>query len=74
MTDLVAVVAYIVDQEDRELSETIREITVQEHKRFSPLVTAYLDDEKLVSRIESILREDEPYYRIFFDALPPKES
>lgn len=74
MTDVVAVIACMVDQEVGNFSETVREIIAQEHKRFSPLVTAYLDDEKLVTGIEAILRKDEPYYRAFFDGIAPEEN
>ena len=69
MTDLVAVVAYLIDSEENSFQEAVKKIIEQEHKRFSPLVTAYLDDPDLLSGLEEILRNDEPYYRVFYERL-----
>ena len=69
MTDVVAVVACIMDRYDRSLSETAEEIIAQAGKRFSPLVTSYLDDQELLSGIETILSNEEPYYRVFYEQL-----
>ena len=69
MTDVVAVVACIMDQNDKSLAETVEEIIAQAGKHFSPLVTSYLDDQKLLSGIENILSNEEPYYRVFYERL-----
>jgi hypothetical protein len=69
MTDVVAVVAYIMDQEDRSVDATVGEVIAQARKRFSPLVTAYLDDQQLIAGIKAILCEEEPYYRVFYERL-----
>ena len=75
MTDVVAVVAYLLDRREVGLQKTVEEIISQEHKRFSPLVTAYLDDSGLLSAIREILENDEPYYRLFYERLTtPAES
>ncbi len=69
MTDMVAVVAYLIERDGVDLKTAVGEVIAQERKRFSPLVTVYLDDPRLLSGIETILQNDEPYYRRFYQRL-----
>ena len=75
MTDLVAVVAYINDCDELSPREAVASVIAQEHRRFSPLITAFLSDETLLAGIEEIFRQhDEPYYRELYGWLAGSES
>ena len=69
MTDLVGVVAYFIDHDTGDTQATVKEILALEHKRFSPLITAYLGDPQLVACIDDVLRNDAPYYQKLFEQL-----
>lgn len=70
MTDLVAVVAFLNEESDAAPREKIAAVLAQEHKRFSPLIAAYLADETLQTEIEAIFsRRDEPTYHALYEEL-----
>jgi len=69
MTDAAAMVAYLAEEE-LPFAERIQAVFRQEGKRFSPLVTACLNDEALAARLEGILQDSgERYYRGVYDGL-----
>lgn len=69
MTDLVSLVAYLIDHDTGDTAETARKALAQAHKRFSPIIVSYLNDPQLLQRIDEILRNDKPYFRRLFDRL-----
>jgi len=68
MTDVMAVVAYLLDQQEPP-EEALNQARALAHTRFSPLVTAYLEDEDLCRGLKNILIDEERYYRCLFDGL-----
>lgn len=68
MTDVMAVVAYLLDREE-DPGAALDEIRALAHSRFSPLVVAYLEDEELRRGLRAILANEERYYRQLFDGL-----
>ena len=62
MTDVVAVVAYLLDHDKRAPDKTIQSVIAQEQKRFSPLVTVYLGKAGLREDLSALLSGDERLY------------
>jgi len=70
MTDVAAVAAYLVDHTNGDASETMREAAAKAHRRFSPLVTSYLESRALREELSNIIEgDDRDGYRDLYDAL-----
>ncbi len=70
MTDVVAVVAYLLDHHKEDPRAAVQDVIAQEQKRFSPLVTVYLGSAKLRDDLCAILSgSEEPYYRELYGHL-----
>lgn len=70
MTDLMAVVSYLIDHYDNNLSELIKEILIMEHRQFSPLICAYLLDEDVIRGLQKVLdTPEENYYLQIYESL-----
>ena len=67
MTDVMAVVAFLLDEEDA--ASALEQVRAQAHTRFSPLVAAYLEDEALCRGLLDIAADEKRYYRQLFDGL-----
>ena len=55
MTDLAAIASVIADAGANGFDKTLEYILSQEGKRFSPVLTAYLDAEDVQEKIKEIL-------------------
>lgn len=70
MTDVMAVVSFLLEDPEREIHEAAKEIQAGEGTRFSPLVTVYLTEEDLLERLDEIRRgSGEEYYREIYEGL-----
>lgn len=68
MTDIVAVADYLNENYHGDMEALLQQVTALEHKRFSPLVTAYLHEGRLADELEKILKgDDSRYYREIYD-------
>lgn len=68
MTDVVAVVAYLLDHGQDGFDAAVQGAQSLAHRRFSPLVTAYLQDQILTARLKQIAQSDgKEYYREVFE-------
>jgi len=55
MTDVAAMVTFMMEQYQGDMQELLRQIYAEEGRRFSPLITPVLTDSALVSELEAIL-------------------
>lgn len=70
MTDVAAVAVYLIDRADEDPNAAILEAISLGGKRFSPLVTAFLDDPECRAELLQVLTADrERYYRAVFEQL-----
>ena len=70
MTDVTAVVAYLIDHCHGEPEQTIQAVIRQEGKRFSPMVTAFLSNEALRrDLIDLLTRDDGPLFQELYEAI-----
>ncbi|MBQ8929809.1 MAG: hypothetical protein IJ052_05380 [Oscillospiraceae bacterium] len=70
MTDLVAVTVYMTEHYQGEIAPVIGRILAQEGKRFSPLITPFLEEPALQRGLEDLLKATpEADYRILYDLL-----
>jgi HD-GYP domain-containing protein (c-di-GMP phosphodiesterase class II) len=70
MTDVTAVVAYLIDHCHGEPEQTIQAVIRQEGKRFSPMVTAFLNNEALRrDLIDLLTRDDDPLFQELYEAI-----
>ena len=70
MTDVTAVVAYLIDHCHGEPEQTIQAVIRQEGKRFSPMVTAFLNNEALRrDLIDLLTRDDGPLFQEWYEAI-----
>ena len=70
MTDAAALVSWIMAHNTNDLSALLPEIFAQEGKRFSPLVTACLNDPHTLAELQAALTADDtPYYREIWEKL-----
>ena len=69
MTDVLSVVAYLLDHFQGDPEEVLNQVRTLARKRFSPLVTAYLEEEAVQQGVSRILTNEEPYYRRLYDGL-----
>lgn len=68
MTDTVAVAIYLVEENTADAAAAIREAIALGGTRFSPLVTAYMEDPELQqSMLEILERNPKAYYRAVFE-------
>ena len=75
MTDLVSVAVYLDDNGKEDLEKAIQEVQALQGKRFSPLITADLNDEELRKSLEEVLQNgDRPYFEEFFQELNGQAS
>ena len=64
MTDVAAVVSYLMDHPEQTAEEKFRYVTQMEGRRFSPVVTSFLGDPALRRALTALLtREEEEAYR-----------
>ena len=68
MTDVMAVVAYLLDQQDAS-DAAFEQVRSLAHSRFSPLVAAYLEDAALRQGLQAILLDQDRYYRTLYEGL-----
>lgn len=69
LTDVMAV-ASALQEEKGDIEEKVRNILEGERRRFSPMVTAFLTDAKLVSSLDELLSGSrETYYRSVYETL-----
>ena len=69
LTDVMAVVSAL-QEEKGDIEEKVRNILEGERRRFSPMVTAFLTDAKLVSSLDELLSGSrETYYRSVYETL-----
>ena len=70
MTDAAALVSWIMASNTDNISTLLPEIFAQEGKRFSPLVTACLNDSRTLIELQTALTADDtPYYREIWEKL-----
>ena len=69
MTDVLSVVAYLLDHFQGDPEEVLDQVRTLARKRFSPLVTAYLEEAAVQQGVSRILTNEEPYYRRLYDGL-----
>lgn len=68
MTDIAAVVAYLIGHCRGDAEKTMQEVIGQEGTRFSPVVTAFLNDEALRRGLEEMLVcDDAPLWRELYE-------
>ncbi len=68
MTDTAALVTFLSENYDGDMPKLVREAIALERRRFSPLVTAYLESPALCVQLEALLRADgEAYFREIFE-------
>lgn len=68
MTDTAAVAVYLLDHSQDGFDAAVQQAQSLAHKRFSPVVTAYLQDEALVARLRELATgEGKEYYREVFE-------
>jgi len=72
MTDVMAVVAFLLDEEDG--AAALDQVRDQAHSRFSPLVAGYLEDEGLRQGLLDILWDEKRYYQALFEGLTRQEA
>ena len=69
MTDVVAVVAHLIEQAKDGPEAAIQSVLSQEGTRFSPMVTAFLGEDSLRRDLAAMLTADDaPFYREIYDA------
>lgn len=64
MTDVLSLAIYLADSFDGDFTILLSEIFKEEGKRFSPMVSSYLNLEELKTQIETILKKDDKEYYI----------
>ena len=68
MTDAAAVAVYLTETYDGDIKAAVKNAVALERTRFSPLVTAYLENDILQAKLDTILCSDaEPFYREIYD-------
>lgn len=76
MTDVAAVVTYMLEKRDSlTMGQLLHDIFAQEGKRFSPMVTAFLNDEALIGELDRLLHSDgRAYYQSVYTTLTGQEA
>ena len=70
MVDVVAVSAFLINSSSPDKDAVIDEVIDGAHRRFSPLVTAYLSDRSFREEVRTLLLSDgEDYYREVYDTM-----
>ena len=59
MTDLVSVISFMTEREDEDIRTVIDDILKREQTQFSPLITKYLTDPELITRLDGLLHGDD---------------
>jgi hypothetical protein len=57
MTDVIALVSYLVESYDSDTTKNVKEILQNEKKRFSPVLMAMLMDDEHMGKIQTLLEE-----------------
>ncbi len=64
MTDVLSLAVYLADSYQGNYAQLLSEIFKEEGKRFSPMVSSYLNLEELKDQIQAILEKDDKEYFI----------
>ena len=75
MTDAVCVAMFLQDEYAGDMNALLKKLFSAEGTRFSPMITACLNDKKLAAEIENVLKSDPaPYYREVYEALAQERT
>ena len=75
MTDAVCVAMFLQDEYAGDMNALLKKLFLAEGTRFSPMITACLNDKKLAAEIENVLKSDPaPYYREVYEALAQERT